>query len=356
LAITEEELRALVAAHPERVDGYLELASLLCESGRRPESVQALRAGLQAPLTGVARATLLTSLGWYINATTHDVDEPLALAEQALAATEGMATDDALLARAKATSLTASCVSRTDTDRAKEIAASALLLLNPILDSGALRDSTALYEASLEAARLNSLVERFDEAATRCAQAQQLVSDAAQRQSCLIELGDIYHEAGRLTEARKTLQEAIKGPDTSPFQLLRPYYELGLTEQEMGKHAEARSKFRKILDFLRSDLSLPRANLPAMLRTLGYISYEMDDVEDAAKSFQAAADAHPAADPLHWHCLAWAARCQSDLGEIEAARANAALVKESSTASKEDRESADALLQELSIERSGSGK
>jgi TolA-binding protein len=128
-----------------------------------------------------------------------------------------------------------------------------------------------------------------------------------------------------------------------------------LTEEEMGKHAEARSKFRKILDFLRSDPSLPRANLPAMLRTLGYISYEMDDVEDAAKSFQAAADAHPAADPLHWSCLLWTARCQYDLGQTEAARANAALVKESPIASRDDRDDADALLQELSIERSGAG-
>jgi len=350
LAIREKELRALVAAHPERVDGYLELASLLCGSGRLHESVQTLRAGVEAPFTGVARATLLTALGLYINATTHDVDEPLALAERALAATEGLATDEALLARAMATSLIASCVSRTDTGRAQEIAAAALSLFNPILDSGALRDESALYDAFLEAAGLNYLLGRFDEAATRCGQAEQFASDTAQRQSCLIELGTIYREAGRLTEARKTLQEAVTWPDASPFELLRPYYELGLTEQEMGKYAEARSKFRKVLDFLRSDPSLPRANLPAMLRTLGYISYEMDDVEDAAKSFQAAADAHPAADPLHWHCLAWAARCQSDLGEIEAARANAALVKESPTASKEDRESADALLQELTAD------
>jgi tetratricopeptide (TPR) repeat protein len=355
MSVKEEELRAMLAARPERVEGYLELASLLCGSGRLHEPVQTLRAGLAAPMTGIARATLLTSLGWYINVTTYDVDEPLVLAERAIAATEGLATDDALLARAMATSLIASCVSRTDPAQAREFAASALLLLNPILDSGALRDSTALYEASLEAARLNYLLGRFDEAVVRCGQAQRFASDAAQGLDCLVELGTIYRGAGRLTEARKILQEAVAWPGASPFVLVRPYHELGLTEEEMGKHAEARSKFRKILDFLRSDPSLPRANLPAMLRTLGYISYEMDDVEDAAKSFQAAADAHPAADPLHWSCLLWTARCQYDLGQTEAARANAALVKESPIASRDDRDDADALLQELSIERSGAG-
>jgi hypothetical protein len=86
----------------------LELARLLCDSGRcHHEAVQMLRTGLAAPITGVARATLLTSLGWYINMTTWDVDEPLVLAQRALAATDGLGTNDALLAKAMATSLIA---------------------------------------------------------------------------------------------------------------------------------------------------------------------------------------------------------------------------------------------------------
>src|ERR1700689_1882810 len=110
-------------------------------------------------MRGIAKTpATVTSLGWYINVSTYDVDEPLVLAERALAATEGLATDDALLARAMATSLIASCVSRTDPAQAREFAASALLLLNPVLDSGTLRDSTALYEAFLEAAWLNYLL------------------------------------------------------------------------------------------------------------------------------------------------------------------------------------------------------
>jgi tetratricopeptide (TPR) repeat protein len=355
MAVREEELRTMVAARPERVEGYTELASLLYESGRFQEAVETLKAGLAVPLTGVARATLLTALGWYVNTITHDVDEPLVLGELALAATEGLATDDAPLARAYATSLIASCVSRTDLAQARGFAASALLLLNPVLDSGALRDGAALYEAFLEAARLNCLLGRSDEAATRCGQAQRFASDAAQRLNCLIELGTIYREAGRLTEARKILQEAVTWPGASPFALLRPYYDLGLTEKEMGKHAEARSKFRKVLDFLRNDPVLPRANVPELLRMVGHISYEMEDVEEAARLFQAAADAYPATDPFHWTCLLWTARCQCDLGQIEAARGNAATVKGSPLALKDERDDADALLQELSIERSGPG-
>jgi tetratricopeptide (TPR) repeat protein len=219
--------------------------------------------------------------------------------------------------------------------------------LNPVLDSGALRDGPDLYEALLEAAQLNYLVERFDEAVARCGQAQRFASESAEELGCLVELGAIYRVAGRLTEARKVLQEAVRWPDASPFVVFRAYHELGLAESEMGKHAEARSKLRKSLDILRNSPDLPRAHAPELLRTVGYISYEMDDVEDAARSFLAAADAYPATDPLHWNCLLWNARCQYDLGQTEAARANAALVRGSPIASKDDRADAVALLKQL---------
>jgi tetratricopeptide (TPR) repeat protein len=196
------------------------------------------------------------------------------------------------------------------------------------------------------------LMERFDEAVTRCGQAKQYASDAAQRFSCLVELGAIYHAAGRLTEARKTLQEAVTWPGASPSELFRPYHELGLTESEMGKNAEARSKLRKALDILRNDPDVPRAHAPELLRTIGYISYEMDDVEEAARAFRAAADAYSAMDPVHWNCLVWAAGCQRELGQTDDARANAALVKGSPLASKDDREDADALLRGLNLDKS----
>jgi tetratricopeptide (TPR) repeat protein len=195
------------------------------------------------------------------------------------------------------------------------------------------------------------LLGRFDEAVARCGQAQGFASDAAEGLDCLVELGIIYRGAGRLTEARKILQAPVTWPGVSPFELLRSYDELGPTERELGKYAEARSTLRKALDILESHPALPRARVPDLLRTVGYVSFEMDDMEDAAKSFQAAADAYPATDPLHWHCLVWTARCQRELGQTEAAKRTTALGKGSPLASRDDRDDAVALLQELGIER-----
>jgi len=147
-----------------------------------------------------------------------------------------------------------------------------------------------------------------------------------------------------LTEAREALARAVRVPDVTALALVRPYNELALTEEALGKKAEARAKVRKAIDILQSDPTLPRGYLPDLFREDGYISYELDDIEEAAKSFKAAVDSYSAADPRHWNSLMWLARCDYDLGQLEAARTSATLVKQSPVASEEDRASADWLL------------
>jgi tetratricopeptide (TPR) repeat protein len=228
-----------------------------------------------------------------------------------------------------------------------KLASSALCVLDEVLERTASTDTIPAHEAFLEAARLNSLLGRFQQAAERCAQALRTASDKEQELNCLIELGTILRESGHLTEARETFNKAITDFDAPPWTLIRPYYELGLTERALGKLAEARAKIRKAVDILQSDPELPRGYMSEALRVTGGISYDLGDFEAAAASFREAVDSYPATDPLHWNCLLWLARCQCDLGQFDGARRNARLVEKCQVASDSDREDAGILLREI---------
>ena len=122
--LKEKELREKVAGAPDAADAYLELASLLFETGRSGESIDTLRRALRAPLGDIPRAKLLTSLGWYIYDVTDGAEEPRTLGERAIMLTEGTETGEGLVARAIAEYLLAECAWLDDVDRAEELAAS----------------------------------------------------------------------------------------------------------------------------------------------------------------------------------------------------------------------------------------
>ena len=112
--VTEIDLRDKVAAQSQSIGDYLELASLLYRTRRLEEAVATLRHGLAAPFQPIDRASLLVTLGWYLNTMTSEVTEPRILSEQEIAIIEGIETTEAQFVRAKAGSLMASCASRED--------------------------------------------------------------------------------------------------------------------------------------------------------------------------------------------------------------------------------------------------
>jgi len=336
-------LRANIASGHQTADDYLELASALFEAARFEESVAILRQGIEGPFTGVARARLLTSLGWYVNAVTQDRNEPRSLAREAAALTDGIDTGDALIANAKSKTLLAECSWVDDRVRAEDAATSAIGLFERIQISGCLLEKIERYEVLLESARLHRLLGHFEQSIALCQQAIEIASNRNDQLSAQIELGTTYRNAGRLSEARQAFRTAVASA-SPPFGLVRAYFELGLVENDLGRTGEGRAKVRKAIEILESDARLPRADLPEFLRVYGYMSYDLGDLESAAGALKAAADSYPLTDPFHWSSLLWLARCQFDLGEHELARANAKLVSHSPVATDEDRADADHLL------------
>ena len=206
----EQQLREKIGCGSQNPDDYEALAKLLYESARLDESVGVLRQALRLPLSDPSRAALLTKLGRCLNNLTDDIEEPLSLGEQAIALTQGTETIEALTVRAFAQSLVSQCVSDTDSVRATEAATSALSLLVQVLDGSATLDDQ--FAIHLEAANLNRLLGRAEEAAERCKQALQLAANQDQRVICMTELGDIYRRAGRPAEARETLARISHEP------------------------------------------------------------------------------------------------------------------------------------------------
>jgi tetratricopeptide (TPR) repeat protein len=347
VALTETDLRREISAHSEKPDGYMELANFLFENRRFEEAVATLRQGLTAPLGDVDRAIVLITLGWYINSITWDRDEPQALGEQALALTQGDEAPATLFVRAKAQALISDCAWRAEPVRARAIAESALSLFDRVLRTGSSLDPAALWESYFESARRNCGLGRFEEACKLAEQALRTASDRNQELNSLIELGAFQREAGRLEESRGTLTKAIRVPGAVPFALVRPYFELGQTEAAMGKAAEARAKLRRAIEILQSDPVLPQGYLPELLRITGDVSYDMGDIEEAARLFRAATEAYAITEWPYWTSLLWLAVCQVDLGELGPARINAERVVQSPLAADDQRKQARELLQEI---------
>jgi tetratricopeptide (TPR) repeat protein len=346
-SLRERQLRRNVEARSDKLDGYLELASLLFDTSRFEEAVSTLRQALGIPFDNVTRATLLYALGNYVHTATGTSEEPRKLGQQALKLTQGVKTTVASIARAKAQFLVAECVYIDDSSLARQLAASALSSLDQILEEDAIPESGDRLEVLLATARLNCLLGRFDEASRRYTAAFQASRDRMEELYSLIELGTCYREAGRLNEAERVFIDAIAYKDTPPFGLIRPYYELGLIQSDLGKKAEARAKVRKAIDLLQTHPALPRHRLSDLLRSYGEISYDLEDMDEAVRSFQSAVNEYAATDPMHWNSLLWLAYAQRALGQNEDARKNAMLVKRSLAASSEDRAHADALLEAI---------
>ena len=339
----EHQLRANInSAHPIVYD-YLELASILFETRRFEESVAILRQGLNSQYEPVPRATLLTTLGWYVNGVTRDRVEPRTLAEQAVAITANLESCDAVIARAKANTLLAECAWIDDRAHAEVAAAAGLGLFKRVQTDKCLNDPGASYQVLLELVHLNRLLSHFEIAVKDCQEAVDIAPNENDRVNALIELGTTFRDAGQLNEARDAFKRAIT-LNAPPFGRVRPYYELGLVEWDLGKVAEGRAKVQKAIDILESDSRLPRAELPEFLRIFGSMSYDLEDFEVAARAFGQAAELYPESDALHWNSLYWLACCQGYLGRYESATTNAILVRESRLASDEDRAKANELL------------
>src|SRR5262249_1703903 len=163
------------------------------------------------------RAALLTALGWNVINITDGRDEPLSLGEQATTLLQGMESIEALVAKANAQSLVAECTKNTNPARSAEAARSALSLFERAVDTCQDPDRKMLYGIHLEAARLNCLLGRTEEATLQCKQAQQLAPDEGQRLICMTELGTIYRNEGRLPEAREMFARATKSPGVAPY-------------------------------------------------------------------------------------------------------------------------------------------
>ena len=345
----ERQLREKIASGSQNPDDYTALAGWLYEARRFDESLQVLREALRLPLPDLRRADLLTLLGCCVYNGTYDANQAASLGEQAIALTQGTETIAALSARAFAQSLIANCSWTADSVRAAQTANSALSLFGQVLERRTTLDEVAIYEIHLEAARLNGLLERTEEATRQCKEALALASDKNQRVICMTELGTIHRTAGHLAEARGVFVDAIKSVAAAPHLLFRPYYELGLVEKALGKLPEARAKFRRALGIFEDDPNLPCSGgyLPGIMQEIAEISRDLGDHGGAAKAFQALVDFYPPDQPMHWACLHCLSDCQRELGQLGIAATNLERIVESTQAPIDQRDKARSALQSM---------
>src|SRR5262249_43495876 len=287
------ELREKIAAGSESARDYLALTAFLFEARRFEECLHHLREASLRPLAPIDKANVLIALGWYLIELSHDAREPLELGQQAASLTNGLPSSEALVAQAEAEALIASCYSLAGSPRALEAAESALTLLRRVLDEYPNPGDKILYDVHLQSARLNCLLNRTDDAIAHCEQARELASGRMDTIACLTELGIIYRDRGRLQDAREILFRATMIPGASANDLVRPYFELGLTEQALGELPEARAKLRRAVSILQEDPALPQGHLPHLLRAIGDVSFSLQDLESASEAFRAASQAYP---------------------------------------------------------------
>ncbi len=342
----ENHLREKIASGSLNPDDYTALATLLYDTNRFDESQSTLRNALGLPFPDLARAVLLTSLGWRVREITGDTAEPLLLGEQAMALTQTGETTEALIARAGAQHLFADCAWNVDSTLAIQAATDALSLFERVIGASEALPDRKLYEIYFEASRLNKLLGRGKEALEQCERALRYAQDETERVFCKIGQGTILRHDGRLEEAREIFMSATKSSGLPVHLLVHTYYELGLAERALGKLPEARAKHQSALRILQDDPALPRCYMQEseLLHSVAEISYELGDFDTAAKEYRVLVESYPSTDPLHWYCLVWVTQCQLDMRQFEAARSNAERIAASSVASEDQRECASVSL------------
>lgn len=337
---SKSELQEKIAAGPQALEDYLDLADLLVCEEKYQEAIKLLESASNLSFPKIHQARAALELGWLI----YNVDEPskaLPLADRTLELlTNEVESSEVIFVKALGLSLVAHCLWLNDNQAASEAATTGLTLFERIISEVPEFDRIALVQ--FEAARVCSLLGRTERSLQLCAKCLEQSLTDEHRLSCLVTYGEALRRAGQFEEAERILKEALNIVKVDERMLPRIHFELGSIYRDAGQLIEARESFVLAFNGLRSLPTLrdDRQFLSDLYWNIAGLCYQLEDYEKAATIFQEVLQYHSRDESHYWNAVLWLGHCHKAVGSYDKARECFERVLNSPYASDSDKDSA----------------
>ncbi|MGH7773419.1 MAG: tetratricopeptide repeat protein [Candidatus Binatia bacterium] len=316
----EAELRQKIADGSQDPNDYRDFADLLVASGLDEEAVSIYERALNLPLTNFQRATVSMELGWLFY-NMRQLEQAQMLSHSALECiSQEKESAEILACRGASQSLLAYCLWFTDPNAGDKAGREALEWVEQaVRGTGEFEGKVGAY---IDAARLhNSLgnTKKSIEFCEKCLQRDLMEKD---RLPCLMVYAEALRREGRFEEGQQCVKEAF--PYVKKYNGLLPalYLELGLNQRFANLLTEARKTLQQALEAGKADSYLkdePRF-LAEVYFNLASVSYELADYDEAAAAYEKVLLYCPEEDHYHSSALLWLGHCYFEKGDHGRAR------------------------------------
>jgi tetratricopeptide (TPR) repeat protein len=319
--LSEEELRRRIAAGSRDPEDHRRLAAIATAAGDLAGARQILEEAAGFPLDPTRRAAALCNLAWFLFAMLDERDRVRTLAEEGLALLAGEPeTPAALLERGALQSLLAHARGREDREAGLEMVRPALETFERLL---AAPPDSAHDDALVEAARLHAVLEdgaRVVPLAERYLRADLQDLDRIDGLRVLVEG---LRLSGRLAEAEASAAEAVRLAASHPLARLPSWFDLGRIQHQAGRLAEARESLQQALATLeeqRAHFFDEREWRRSIQGMLAEVHFQLGEPARAAAAWREALACHATDDAERTRGTLCLAHALHDAGELAEAR------------------------------------
>jgi len=304
----EKQLRQKIAAGSQDPDDYRNLTDLLFPSGRYDEMIALYRQALTIPLTGFKKAQLWMELGW-IYYEIGQRGEATLLARQALSllSTEPKGAE-VLFCLGSSQAVLSLSDSFADPNAGVEAARVAIdWLEQAIADQSEFKDKPNTF---IDAARLHCMLGNMDNAIIHCETCLGQSLTEMQRIICLIVYAQCLQGKERFVEAEQAIAEAFRYGKNYKSGSYTLYMELGAIQRFTRRLTESRKSYEQALAALKSDPYFHNDSeiLGEIHFNLATVCYELEEFQDAISGYSEVLRCKAKDVPSHWTALYWLGR------------------------------------------------
>jgi tetratricopeptide (TPR) repeat protein len=334
----EKELRQKIATGSQNAEDYRDLIDLLVPSGRYAEAISLCQQALTFPLTAFEKARLSMELGW-IHYDVGQRAQASLLAHEALSllSTEPKGAE-VLYCLGASQALLSLSESFADPNAGAEAARLALdWLEKAVADDSDFRDKPYAY---IDVARMHSLLGNVDKAIRHCERCLDREINENQRILCLIVYSQALQLRERFAEAEQAITQAFRyGKNYKSGLFHGLYLELGTIQRFTNRLTEARRSFEQALLALKSDpyFHSEEEILGEIYFNLATVCYELGEYQDAIAAYSEVLRCHGKDVPAYWTALYWLGRSYEATEDYHKARDCYAEVVAASCAAEDDK-------------------
>jgi len=334
----EEKLRQKIAAGSQDPDDYRNLTDLLFPSGRYDEAIALYQRALTLQLTDFKKAQLSMELAW----TYYNVGQQVQVAQLARQALSLLSTETKTAEVSYCLGSSQALLAFTESVRAPAAGTEAARLALDWLEKAIADDSNFIDKpyAYIDAAQMLSMLGNVDKAIVLCEKCLNQEISEHQRILCLITYSQSLQREERFAEAEQTITQALlygKNYKSGLFHTL--YMELGTIQRFTSRLTESRKSYEQALAALKSDpyFHSDAEILGEIYFGLAIVCYERGEYQDAVSAYSEVLRCKSKDTPSYSTALCWLGRSYEAIEDHRKARDCYSEVVASPSASEDDK-------------------